>query len=304
MRNRILEIAENPCRLRIERQQLVIDDRSREPQLFKNSVPLDDLAVVIVAHPQVSYTQAVLSEFGERGIAFVPCNGKRMPVGMLLPLDANTIQTARFHQQLAIKLPLKKQLWRQVTQAKIRMQAALLTQVNHDSHGLPALIPLVRSGDPANVEARAARRYWPALFGKQFLRDREAENQNRFLNYGYAILRAATARAVCAAGLHPSLGIHHHNHYNSWCLADDLMEPFRPVVDRCVHEIVNRHGADAELNQTLRAELIRCLLSRVFIEQRQRTVLDAVATVCGSLVSSISTQEAGMALPEEFADAA
>ena len=303
MRNRILEIAESPCRLRIDRQQLVIDERDAPPALFRNSVPLDDLAVVIVAHPQVSYTQAVLCEFGERGIAFIPCNGNRMPVGMLLPLDANSVQTSRFRAQVNMKLPLKKQLWKQVVQAKIRMQSRLLIQTKSEDRGIGKLGSLVKSGDPANVEARAARKYWMALFGKQFLRDRDAENQNRFLNYGYAILRAATTRAICAAGLHPSLGIHHHNQYNSWCLADDLMEPFRPMVDRIVSRLVLDFGSDAVMDQPLRASLIRCLLERVFIGQRQRTVIDALSVMSDSLVHSINSGQADLVLPEEFADA-
>lgn len=151
MRNRILEIAESPCRLRIERQQLVIDERDTPQMLFRNSVPLEDLAVVIVAHPQVSYTQAVLCEFGQRGIALIPCNKNRMPVGMLLPLDANSVQTSRFRAQLSMKLPLKKQLWKQVVQAKIRMQARLLIQTKLEDHGIGKLGSLVKSGAPASA---------------------------------------------------------------------------------------------------------------------------------------------------------
>lgn len=304
MRNRILEISESPCRLRVEYSQLVVDRGTEADGLFPTKVPLEDIGAVVVAHPQVSYTQAVLSELSERGAAFITCNRNRMPVGILLPLDANSVQTERFRRQLELKLPQKKRLWQQVVQSKIDMQARHLVEVHGDAFGLPPLIPLVRSGDTTNVEARAARRYWTALFGKEFRRDIDADNQNRFLNYGYAILRAATARAVCAAGLHPSLGLHHHNKYNAWCLADDVMEPFRPVVDKAVVQIVNQHGAEADFTQQLRAELIRCLLSRVFVHGQQRTVLDALSLVAASLVDALSGSEATLSLPQEFAHAA
>ncbi|APZ95231.1 CRISPR-associated endonuclease Cas1 [Fuerstiella marisgermanici] len=304
MRNRILEISESPCRLRVEHQQLVVDRGTEEDGLFPTKIPLEDIAAVVVAHPQVSYTQSVLSELSERGAAFVTCNRNRMPVGILLPLNANSVQTERFRRQLELKLPQKKRLWQQIVKSKIDMQAQLLQEVHGETFGLPPLIPLVRSGDTTNVEARAARRYWTALFGKDFRRDIDAENQNRFLNYGYAILRAATARAICAAGLHPSLGLHHHNKYNAWCLADDVMEPFRPVVDKVVVHMVNEDGADAEFNQQRRAILIRCLLSRVFVHDQQRTVLDALSLVAASLVDALSGSEATLSLPQEFAHAA
>ena len=304
MRNRIVEISESPCQLRVEHKQLVIERRAEEDGLFATVIPLEDLAVVVIAHPQVTYTQAVLSELSERGTAFVTCNRNRMPVGILMPLNGNSVQTERFRRQLHLTLPAKKQLWKQIVISKIDMQARLLKIVHGDDFGLSPLIPLVRSGDTTNVEARAARRYWTALFGSEFRRDIDAENQNRFLNYGYAILRAATARAICAAGLHPSLGLHHHNKYNAWCLADDVMEPFRPVVDRIVVDIMNTGGPKAPLDQKCRATLIRSILSRVFVQDQQRTVMDALSIVCGSLVEAMKTPQSKLLLPQEFSHAA
>ncbi len=304
MRNRIVEISEKPARLRVERSQLVIRQPDEPETLFPYSVPLEDIAVLIIANPQVSYTHAVLTELSERGAAFVTCNRNRMPVGMLMPLDAHSVQTERFRKQLELKLPQKKQLWKQIVKSKIQMQAVMLESIHDNDFGLRPLLPLVRSGDTTNVEARAARRYWRALFGDSFRRDVDAHNQNRFLNYGYAILRATTARAICAAGLHPSLGLHHHNKYNSWCLADDLMEPFRPVVDRTVVEVVNDIGADAEITQGVRASLIKAIMSRVFVEDRIRTVMDALATMSTSLVDAMSGSQTPLSLPQEFANAA
>jgi len=304
MRNRILEISESPCRLRVERKQLVVDQERERDGLFPVTVPLEDIAAVVVAHPQVSYTQAVLSELAERGAAFITCNRNRVPVGILLPLDGHSVQTERFHRQLQLKQPQKKRIWQQIVKSKIEMQARLLKEVHGDGCGLPPLIPLVRSGDTTNVEARAARRYWAELFGKDFRRDVDADNQNRFLNYGYAVLRAAAARAVTAAGLHPSLGVHHHNKYNAWCLADDVMEPFRPVVDRVVVELMKSDGPSAEMDQSIRARLIGCLLHRIFIHDQQRTVLDALNIMSASLADAMSRSEAELSLPQEFARAA
>ena len=299
MRNRILEIGQSPARLRVERQQLIIQLEEGDP----HSVPLEDVAVIIVSHPQVSYTQAVLSELVSHGGTFVTCDKSRMPNGMLLPLDAHSTQTERFREQFRLPLPRSKRLWQQVVQSKITMQAALLSEQNGDDSGLATLLPLVRSGDPTNVEARAARRYWTALFGSDFRRDRQAADHNRLLNYGYAILRAATARAVCAAGLHPSVGLHHHNRYNSWCLADDLMEPYRPMVDRAVTRITSERENIPELTQFIRAELIGSLTGFVRIEGQIRTLFDALSLTSQSLSKAISDKAISLVLPEEFVDA-
>lgn len=285
MRNRIVEIGESPARLRVDRRQLVIESNGHPHQ-----VPLDELAVLVVAHPQVSYTQAVLSELVAAGGTFVTCDQSRMPIGLLLPLDANSIQTERFRQQLSLSKPRAKQLWKEVVCSKIGMQAWLLEQRIQSDAGLRGLIPLVRSGDPTNIEARAARRYWTALFGSDFRRDRNAEDHNRMLNYGYAVLRAAVARALAAHGLHPSLGIHHHNRYNAFCLADDLMEPYRPIVDRTVSEIVDEFGEVPPLDQLVRARLLGMLICSVVIDDCNWSLLDAVSLSAASLADAIGAK--------------
>lgn len=183
----------------------------------------------------------------------VTSDARHQPTGMLLPLAANTLQTERFAAQAALNQPLRKQLWKQVVQAKIRWQAKVLHDITGSDALLTGLVRKVRSGDPENVEAQAARRYWSRLFPEGgFKRDRDAVDQNRYLNYGYAILRALTARSLCAAGLHPSLGIHHSNRYNAYCLADDFMEPFRPFVDLRVYRLVGEHGNERSLDGELR----------------------------------------------------
>lgn len=296
MRNRILEIAESPARLRIERRQLVIEV---EPEPAR--VPLEEIAVLVVAHPQVSYTQAVLTELASAGATFVTCDRKRMPVGILLPLEGHSTQTERFRQQLELSKPKQKRTWKQIVTAKITMQASLLEERIETDAGLRPLLSQIRSGDPANIEGRAARKYWTALFGNDFRRDRDAEGHNAMLNYGYAILRSITARAIVAAGLHPSLGVHHHNKYNAYCLADDLMEPYRPVVDAAVAELVDRFDAVPEMDRETRAEILGSLTGAVLVEGKQRTLFDALGLTASSLAKLVMDETDRLLLPEGFA---
>lgn len=295
MRNRILEIAERPARLRIERRQLVVESDG-SPVRF----PLDDIAVIVVAHPQVSYTQAVLSELSAAGGTFVTCDSSRMPNGILLPLAANSVQTERFRKQLELSQPRQKRAWQQIIKAKIAMQSALLQHQLGADAGLEALLGQVRSGDTANVEARAARRYWTALFGSDFRRDRNAPGHNALLNYGYALLRAATARAIVAAGLHPSLGVHHHNKYNAFCLADDLMEPYRPLIDLTVVQLLDGCESIPTLEQSVRAELLGALTSFVRIRHQQHTLFDALAYTASSLARLVTDDTDKLELPQGF----
>jgi CRISP-associated protein Cas1 len=297
MRNRIVDIAEVPARLRIERRQLVIEtDRPHR-------IPLEDLAVVVVSHPQVRYTQAVLSELASAGGTFVACDRTHMPVGLLLPLAGNSLQTERFRKQLDLSRPRQKRLWQQIVRGKIARQAELLSERTGSDAGLGALVSQVRSGDPANVEARAARRYWTALFGSDFRRDRNAADHNALLNYGYAVLRAATARAIAAAGLHPSIGLHHHNRYNAWCLADDLMEPYRPLVDRAVAGLMDECENVPAFDASLRSELLAALTGWVLIAGEQRTMFDALGRTAASLAQVVMDETDSLLLPEGFCDA-
>ncbi|WP_459557382.1 CRISPR-associated endonuclease Cas1 [Lacunimicrobium album] len=292
MRNRIIEIYQNPARLRVSHAQLHI---TIEDQTHK--VPLDDLAVLVVAHPQVTYTQAVLTELISRGGTFVSCDEKRMPAGLLLPLDAHSTQTERFGEQLAAKLPTKKRLWQQIVAHKIRMQAELLKVAIGKDHGLANIAKQVRSGDPSNLEGQAARKYWKLLFGSDFRRDRDAPGHNAMLNYGYAILRAATSRAICAAGLHPSLGLHHHNRYNSFCLADDLMEPYRPVVDQMVWELTRDLEELPEMDSGLRGQILTSLMGHVEMDDHACKLFDSLASTASSLANCLRGEADKLKLP-------
>ena len=295
MIDRILDFSESAARLNVHRRQLVI----RRDELADVSVPLADLAVVVVSHPAVTFTQAVLAGLAESGGSFIACDRRRLPVGMFLPLVSHHVQTERFAAQARAAEPLKKRLWKQVVQAKIHAQAKALEHLYGTDHGLRQLVPLVRSGDPANIEARAARRYWPRLFADlDFRRHRENEDQNLLLNYGYAVLRAIVGRAVCAAGLHPSLGIHHHNRYDAFCLADDLMEPFRPTVDLAVVEYCAEHDDLYGIEASAKQKIIGQLTARRLVDGRQLTLFDSAARTASSLADTFLAKADGLVLPD------
>jgi CRISPR-associated protein Cas1 len=295
MTDRILDLSESAARLSVRDGLLVVAREGQDPL----TIPLADVGVLLVSHPQVSYTHAVLAGLVAQGGAFVTCDERHLPVGMLLPVDAHYVQTERFALQARASLPTRKRLWRQVVRAKVRAQGNLLAELHGDDLGLLALAQETRSGDSSNVEAQASRRYWPALFADAaWRRNREAEDQNRFLNYGYAVLRAIVARAVCAAGLHPSLGLHHHNRYNSFCLADDLMEPLRPIVDRAVYHLVKAEGPDVPLGPRTKAALLQAVTARLQIQGHQRSVFDVAYIMASSLVAVLEKREKRLILPE------
>lgn len=295
MKNRIIEIADSPAKLRCSLGRLSIDRDGAEPV----TIPFADVAVVIFAHPQITLTHPVLSELAGSGAMVITCDERRLPAAMLLPLQGHFVQTERFRLQAAASLPTRKRIWRDIVRAKIRAQAETLTRMRGDDHSLPALVPHVRSGDSSNVEAQAARRYWTALFpGGDFHRDADGNDQNRLLNYGYAVLRAIVARAICAAGLHPSLGLHHRNRYNAFCLADDLMEPLRPFVDQAVAQMVDRYGAEMPLSSAFRRTLLNALLLPLRMEEERRTIFDVVSRTASSLVEVFFGERTTILLPQ------
>lgn len=227
----------NPAYLHKNIQQLKVvkpDDNSE-----MGSVPIEDIGVVLLDHPQITLTHALMAALLERNVAIISCDEKHLPVGLMLPLDGNTLQTERFTAQIEASEPLKKNLWAQTIKAKIENQAEVLQRAKIDNKRLLALVPQIQSGDPDNIEGRAASVYWKLLFDDlPFVRDRFGAMPNAHLNYGYAILRAIMARALVGSGLLPTLGIHHSNKYNAYCLADDVMEPYRPFCDWMVYQMV------------------------------------------------------------------
>jgi len=295
MTDRILDLSDSPAYLRVKHEQLVIEREEAEPV----SLPLTELAVLILAHPQVTCTLAVLSVLMDKGGSVVVCGRDYLPNGLMLPTVGHSTQVERFAAQAAAPLPLRKRIWKQIVREKVRAQARLIEDLRGDDCGLLAMATTVRSGDPDNVEAQAARRYWAVLFDDpDFQRRFEAPDQNRLLNYGYAVLRAIVSRAICAAGLHPSLGLHHHNRYDAFCLADDLMEPYRPMVDAAVVEYVATYGKDRALDRQAKQALLSTVIGRYCCQGEERTLFDWIARTASSLVKVLLGEADEVFYPE------
>ncbi len=268
--------------------------RARDTQ--SQTVPLADIAAVIVSHPQVSYSHAVLSGLAAAGATFIACDEKHLPAAMLLPLVTHSTQTERFAAQVQVSLPTRKRVWQEIVRAKLLSQARLLEERTGKDWGLGPLASRVRSGDAGNLESQAARIYWPALFG-DFHRDPEGEGVNACLNYGYAVVRAVVARALCGAGLHPSFGVHHHNRYDPFCLADDLMEPFRPLVDRVVARLRDERGAEVTVDKESKRAILEGVLRRYQAEGESRTLFDWASRAASSLTAIIEGRAGKLDLP-------
>ena len=256
MIGRIVEVADDRRHLSMNRGFMVVQDTEGERKEL-GQVPLDDIAAIIANAHGLSYTNNLLVALAERGAPFVLCAANHNAIGMLLPIEGNFEQSKRIEAQIAASLPVHKRLWAAVVRAKLEQQAAALEAAGAASAPLIALVSKVKSGDPENVEAQGARRYWTLLFGSEFRRDQNAGGVNAMLNYGYTVFRAATARAIVAAGLHPSIGLHHSHDNNAVRLVDDAMEPFRPVIDLKVWQL-HRNGEDQLTPDTKRA-LVRTL---------------------------------------------
>lgn len=256
MVGRIVEIADDRRHLFMNRGFMVVRDSEGEREEL-GQIPLDDIAAVIANAHGITYTNNLLVALAERGAPFVLCGANHNVVGMLFTLDGHHVQSKRIEAQIAAGQPMIKRLWATIVKAKIAQQAAALEAAGAPAMPLSVLIGKVRSGDPDNMEGQAARRYWRLLFGADFRRDQEGGGLNGLLNYGYTILRSATARAVVAAGLHPSIGLHHSNDANPMRLVDDLMEPFRPVVDLKVWQL--HRGAEGHVTPETKRALVRVL---------------------------------------------
>lgn len=295
MQERIIDLSETPAALSVRYDQLVI---KREEGEFPT--PLAELAVLIVANRAVNYTHSVLVGICENGAALLICNEKKMPAGMIIPYAGHFMQTSRLAAQIKTGRATQKRIWQQIIKAKITAQAALLKDIKGEDWGLTRMVGQVTSGDSFNFEAQASRRYWSALFGDRFRRIPESgDSVNSMLNYGYAVLRSLVARAICASGLHPSIGIHHHNRYDQFCLADDMMEPFRPVVDRAVTNTMGFYGQTAGLDKGSKYLLLEEILKRKFeIKGESRDIFDAVRFMASSLADVFAQKKKKIILPE------
>lgn len=265
-----------------------------------HSIPVEDMGLLVLSHPAISYTHQLLYELLEQNVAVLFCNRQHMPEGLLLPFEDNQLHQARLQIQAEATKPLKKRLWQQVVRAKIKAQSKVLFEKHGADDGLKLLIPKVKSGDPSNVEARAAKQYWKSLFkDDRFRRKHDSPDLNALLNYGYAIMRAAVARSITAAGLHPSMGIHHHNQYNPYCLADDLMEPLRPFVDAEVYDLYIQFESslEIEVSKETKQPLLQLLTKDVIIAEKSYPLLESLHTMAFSLAQCYSGEAKQIELP-------
>ena len=302
----------NPAYLSLRNGQLVIKMPEVEkcdnlPDSFKKQAevtkPIEDIGVVVLDNKQITITTGAMEAMLENNCALITCDSHSMPVGLMLPLCGNTTQSERFRHQIEASLPLKKQLWQQTVQCKINNQASVLHALRDEEvRCMRVWAKDVRSGDAENMEGRAAAYYWKYLFGQHiegFTRDRDGVPPNNLLNYGYAILRAVVARALVTSGLLPTLGIHHHNRYNAYCLADDIMEPYRPYVDELVYNLVKNKGLPTDgLTREWKADLLVIPTLDVVISGKRSPLMVAVGQTTVSLYKCFSGELRKIAYPE------
>ena len=300
----------NPIYLSLRNAQLVlhipeVESNKTLPEAIKKeaerTIPIEDIGVVILDNRRITITSGVMEALLENNCAVITCNQKSMPVGLLLPLCGNTTQNERFRSQLEASLPLRKQLWQQTIKQKILNQEYVLrTNTDKETNCMRVWTNDVRSGDPDNLEARAAAYYWKNLFINypNFVRDREGTPPNNLLNYGYAILRAIIARALVGSGLLPTLGIHHHNRYNAYCLADDIMEPYRPYVDQLVLDIIQHNLEISDITRDLKMQLLGIPMLDVVINGKRSPLMIAAQQTTASLARCFAGENKRISYPE------
>lgn len=280
-------------------------ENSNAAQIIKKesvrTIPIEDIGVVVLDNKQITITQGLMAALLDNNTAVVTCDSRRMPAGMLLPLEGNTLHNERFRSQIEASLPLRKQLWQQTVKAKIENQAFCLQKNTPKSHApLHVMARDVKSGDPDNYEAQAAVYYWKNIFTDKpdFIRAQEGPTPNNLLNYGYAILRAIIARALVGSGLLPVYGIHHHNRYNAFCLADDIMEPYRPFVDNLVIDVMERMEITEDLTTEIKREMLAIPVIDVMINSKRSPLMVAAAQTTASLAKCFSGELRKIAYPE------
>lgn len=285
--------------MRKKDQQLRIDfpeEAGQEPK----TVPIEDIGIVVLDNPRISIGQALLSDLVKNNVAILSCDDKHLPHGLMLPMFSHHAFTEKLHQQISCSVPLKKNLWQQTVMAKISNQATVLRKRGVCDKKLIYLLKKVKSGDPENVEGRAAAYYWDNLFGDDafFIRHRFGEMPNALLNYGYAVLLAVVARAITASGLLPSLGIHHRNKYNPWCLASDIMEPYRPFVDVLVIGVIEKFSQIEELTTEIKREILQLPVIDIAIEGSNSPLMVGVQRTTASLSACFGGTARKLLYPE------
>ena len=300
----------NPIYLSLRNAQLVlhlpeVESNKTLPEAIKReaerTIPIEDIGVVVLDNKRITITSGVMEALLENNCAVITCNQKSMPVGLLLPLCGNATQNERFRSQIDASLPLRKQLWQQTIKQKILNQEYVLRDnTDKETNCMRVWSNDVRSGDPDNLEARAAAYYWKNLFNDcpNFVRDRDGSPPNNLLNYGYAILRAIIARSLVGSGLLPTLGIHHHNRYNAYCLADDIMEPYRPYVDQLVLDIIHNNNAISEITREIKLQLLSIPTLDVVINGKRSPLMIAAQQTSASLAKCFAGESKRISYPE------
>lgn len=297
----------NPIYLSLRNAQLVLrkPDADKLEESFKQdaerTIPIEDIGVVVLDNRRITITTGAMEALLANNCAIITCDSTDLPVGLMLPLCGNTTQSERFRTQIDASLPLKKQLWQQTVRQKILNQATVLSKnTGAIVKNMQVWANEVRSGDPDNFEARAAAYYWRNLFPTlpNFVRGREGDPPNNLLNYGYAILRACVARGLVGSGLLPTLGIHHHNRYNAYCLADDIMEPYRPYVDDLVINIMQQYPDYSELTRSIKAALLTIPSLDVTLDGQRSPLMIAVGQTTASLAKCFNGELRKIAYPE------
>ena len=293
----------NPAYLHFKDEQLVITlpETSLLPEKDRIiTIPIEDIGVIVIEHPQITVTHLLINSLLKNNVAVITCDSRHMPSGLLLPLEGNTTQQERFRHQINASEPLRKQLWQQTVRQKILNQAMVLNHEGRKTENMRYWADQVKSGDTENHEGRAAAYYWSELFESslEFRRDREGSAPNNLLNYGYAILRATVARSLVASGMLPTFGIHHHNRYNAYCLADDMMEPYRPYVDQLVLRIINEDQIPDELTRVHKAKLLQIPVLDVTINNRRSPLMLATQQTAASLAKCFQGELRKLEFPE------
>lgn len=270
-------LLENKASISTKNLQLVIKSEIRE-----SAIPIEDIGYIVIDHPEIYLSIPAMNLLIENNTAVIICNKNHLPNGLLLNLNSHHIQQEIFKNQINASAPLKKQLWQQTIVEKITNQGILLQKITSKNNNFDFLASKVLSGDSSNMEGVAASFYWKVFFEQKFKRERFGEYPNNFLNYGYAILRAATARALSGSGLLNTLGIHHKSKYNAYALADDIMEPFRPIIDEKVAEIMGNYD-EQELNTQIKSELLQVLTRTVYFKDEKSPLMVALQKTASSL---------------------
>jgi len=287
----------SPAYLKTTNEQLVFESHDTGET---KSMPIEDIGVLIVDHQQITVSHALIAKLLANNVAFITCDNSHHPTGLLLNLDGNTLQSQKFQVQIEGSAPLKKQLWQQTVAAKLINQAAMLESIRVPAKNIRNWATNVKSSDSENHEATAAAYYWKNVFPQflEFRRERYGPPPNNLLNYGYAILRAVVARALVGSGLLPTLGIFHKNQYNAYCLADDVMEPYRPFVDKVVVGIVRMNGRFLELTPSMKKDLLGVPAMDVLINDEKSPLMVAVQRTTASLAKCFAGQQRKILYPE------